>query len=309
VVESTRCPNCTSPILPGQAFCPNCGASLAGMSARLDEEPVQAPEPAFVPEPAPEPAFVPEPAPEPAFVPEPAPERRFEPEPVPDQALLYDPGVSVVNRVPGSYLPPAEELPPSAWTIQPSNSSIIGRRPGSLPNMSVATIPVAAPITVPSPETPVAASKGESATELVAFGLSVAGAALGIASLFLPWTGVSGIGVGTTQAGGTNQWAFAMPAGIPVLVVTALILAGIVGSEKAQLELPKLALVIARVTATILPMILGGLYLGVVLMYVTLPSSFGYGMGIVILLIASLLLVAGSVVSIFFPAEPASKVE
>ena len=303
MVESTRCPNCTSPILPGQAFCPNCGASLAGMSARPDEEPIQAPEPAI----GTQPALGPEPAPE--LEPERAPEPPFEPEPVPDQTLLYDPGVSLVSRVPGSYLPPAEELPPSAWTIQPSNSSIIGRRPGSLPNMSVATIPVAAPITTPSPETPVAASQGESATELVAFGLSVSGAALGIASLFLPWTGVSGIGVGTTQAGGTNQWAFAMPAGIPMLVVTALILAGIVGSEKAQLELPKVALVITRVTATILPMILGGLYLGVVLMYVTLPSSFGYGMGIVILMIASLLLVAGSVVSIFFPAEPASKVE
>ncbi len=143
--------------------------------------------------------------------------------------------------------------------------------------------------------------------ELVAFGLSAAGAALGIASFFLPWTGANGIGVGTTQAGPTNRWAFDMPAGIPLLLFTALILGGIAGSDRAQLELPKLASVIARVTDTILPMLLGGLYLGVALLYATLP--WGYGMGIVVLLVAAALLVAGSVVCIFFPSEAASKLE
>ncbi len=147
--------------------------------------------------------------------------------------------------------------------------------------------------------------------ELVAFGLSVAGAALGIASFFLPWTGATGIGVGTTSlAGGnvtTNKWAFDMPAGIPLLLITALVLGGIAGSNRVQLELPKLASVIARVTDLVLPMILGGLYLGVVLLYVTLPSSFGYGLGIVILLVAAVLLVAGSVVALIVPSEPAPK--
>jgi len=143
--------------------------------------------------------------------------------------------------------------------------------------------------------------------ELVAFGLSVAGAALGLASLLLPWTGVSGIGVGTTKLGAASQWAFAMPAGIPLLLVTALILGGIAGSDWAQVKLPKLASLIARVTDTILPMILGGLYLGVALMYVTLP--WGYGMGIVVLLIAAALLVAGSVVCIFFPSQSTAKGE
>jgi hypothetical protein len=143
--------------------------------------------------------------------------------------------------------------------------------------------------------------------ELVAFGLSVAGAALGIASFFLPWTGVSGVGIGTTQAGPTNQWAFAMPAGIPLLLVTALILGGMAGSDRAQVELPKFAPVIARVTDTVLPMILAGLYLGVVLLYATLP--WGYGMGIVVLLVAAILLVAGSIVCIFFPSEPAPKLQ
>ena len=137
--------------------------------------------------------------------------------------------------------------------------------------------------------------------------LVVAGAALGIASFFLPWTGASGIGVGTTQAGPTNQWAFDMPAGVPLLLFTALILGGIAGSDRAQLKLPTLASVIARVTDTILPMMLGGLYLGVALLYTTLP--WGYGMGIVVLLVAAALLVAGSVVCIFFPSEAAPKLE
>ena len=105
----------------------------------------------------------------------------------------------------------------------------------------------------------------------------------------------------------TNQWAFAMPAGIPLLLFTVLTLGCIAGSDRAQLELPKFARVIARVTDTILPMILAGLYLGVVLLYATLP--WGYGIGLVVLLVAAGLLVAGSVVSTFFPSESTPKLE
>jgi hypothetical protein len=98
-----------------------------------------------------------------------------------------------------------------------------------------------------------------------------------------------------------------MPAGIPLLLITALVLGGMAASDRAQLQLPKFAPVIARVTDTVLPMILAGLYLGVVLLYATLP--WGYGMGIVVLLVAAILLVAGSIVCIFFPSEPAPKLE
>ena len=54
MVESTRCPNCTSPVLPGQAFCPNCGVSLAGVFGTLvmllgGLRPEPAPEPAARP--------------------------------------------------------------------------------------------------------------------------------------------------------------------------------------------------------------------------------------------------------------------
>ena len=276
MVESTRCPNCTSPVLLGQTFCPNCGGSLASAPDQ------SAPEAAL------------EPAPESA--PEPAPR-------------LSEPGVSGANRIRGGYLAPADSLPPSTWAIQPSSSSILGtRRPGSSPSLSVGAIPIATLNTSPAPVAPeVAPARSEPVQELVAFGLSVAGAALGIASLFLPWTGVSGVGVGTTQAGATNRWAFDMPAGIPLLLITALVLGGMAASDRAQLQLPKLALVIARVTDTVLPMILAGLYLGVALLYATLP--WGYGMGIVVLLVAASLLVAGSIVCIFFPSEPASKLE
>ena len=271
MVESTRCPNCTSPVLLGQVFCPNCGGSLA----TAPDQPESAPGL--------------------------------------DPALLSDPGVGGANRIPGSYLSPADALPPSTWAIQPSSSSFIGaRRPSSSPSLSVGAIPISTPNTGSPPVGEDAAtSRSEPVQELVAFGLSVAGAALGIASFFLPWTGVTGIGVGTTGlASGTvatNQWAFAMPAGIPLLLLTVLILGGIAGSDRAQLELPKFAPVIARVTDTILPMILAGLYLGVVLLYATLP--WGYGMGIVVLLVAAGLLVAGSIVCIFFPSEPAPKLD
>ena len=264
MVESKPCPNCTSPVLPGQAFCPNCGGSLASVPDR----------PAPAPEPAPEPA-----AGEP-------------------------------NRIPGSYLAP-DGVPPSTWAIQPSSSSFLGtHRPGSNLSLPAVAIPISTPSQSPAPgATDVAPARSEPVAELVAFGLSVAGAALGLASLLLPWTGVSGIGVGTTKLGVASQWAFAMPAGIPLLLVTALILGGIAGSDWAQVKLPKLASLIARVTDTILPMILGGLYLGVVLLYITLPTSFGYGLGIVVLLIAAALLVAGSVVCIFFPSQSTAKGE
>ena len=376
MVESRLCPNCTLPVKPRQAFCANCGASLAVASHQLlvdapettpapgpeaaretrpaptagqepepapkpDPEPAREPMPEPEPEPAagqepepapkpnPEPAREPVPEPEPGPArealpePEPGPEpaRDAAPEPVPeleleqapaiDPELLSYPGAGGAGRIPGSYLAPADGVPPSTWTIQPSTSSILGaHRPGSNLSLPVVAIPVATPALSPAPvPSDVASAVGEPIQELVAFGLSVAGAALGIASFFLPWTGANGIGVGTTQLGAANQWAFAMPAGIPLLVVTALILGGVAGSDWAQVKLPKLASVIERVTDTILPMILGGLYLGVALLYVTLPSSFGYGTGIVVLLLAAVLLVAGSVVCMFFPSDTAAKVE
>jgi hypothetical protein len=138
---------------------------------------------------------------------------------------------------------------------------------------------------------------------LVAFGLVAAGAVVGFASLFLPWAGPSGIGIGTVALSSSppqpNQWAWGMPAAIPLFLLTALVLGAAAGSDRAQLRVPALALVIARATDLILPMLLGGLYLGVGLLYVTLPPQFGFGTGVLVLTVGGCLLVAGSIVTLF----------
>ena len=53
-----------------------------------------------------------------------------------------------------------------------------------------------------------------------------------------------------------NQWAWGMPAAIPLFLLTALVLGAAAGSDRAQQRLPALASVIARVTDVILPMLL-----------------------------------------------------
>ena len=96
-----------------------------------------------------------------------------------------------------------------------------------------------------------------------------------------------------------------MPAALPLFLLSALVLGGVTGSDRAIEKLPNLAPVIAKVTDLIMPMILGGLYLGVVLLYVTLPSGFGSGLllGQLALLVGSGLLIAGSVTTLFYPTE------
>jgi hypothetical protein len=142
----------------------------------------------------------------------------------------------------------------------------------------------------------------QSVPELVAFVSSTAGAGLAIASLFLPWAAKNGMGIGSTgEYTKPNDWGLGFPGAWPLMLLAALVLGGIAGSDRAQLELPKLATVIERVTDLVLPMILGGLYLGVVLMYASLP--WGFGIGITVLLVAAGLLIAGSIVSLFTPQQ------
>jgi len=147
----------------------------------------------------------------------------------------------------------------------------------------------------------------ESIPELVAFGLVAAGAFIGIAGLFLPWSGVTGIGIGTMSVAGSppppNQWGWAMPASLLLFVLSALVLAAAAASDRGQERLPQLAFIIRRVTDLVLPMILGGLYLGVVLMYLTVPADYGPGLyvGQYALTLGAGLLIAGSVVTAFLP--------
>ena len=160
------------------------------------------------------------------------------------------------------------------------------------------------PVTVAPTEAPARAARKESTQELVAFGLVAAGAVMGAASLFLPWTGVVGMGIGTTSQS-PNQWGWSLPAAVPLFLLSALVLGGVTGSDRAKEKLPNLAPVIVQVTDLIMPLILGGLYLGVVLLYVTLPSGFGSGLllGQLAVLVGAGLLIAGGITTLFFPPD------
>jgi hypothetical protein len=203
----------------------------------------------------------------------------------------------------GSPLPTAPQEPgslpaPSAPAMFAPSAPAIAEPPIPQPGVAPPTPPRAIP-TAAQP------ARKESATELVAFGFVAAGGVVGFASLFLPWAGASGVGIGTVASAGSlpqpNQWAWGMPAAIPLLLLTGLTLGAAAGSDRAQQRFPSLAFVMGRVTDVILPMLLGGLYLGVGLLYVTLPPQFGFGTGILVLIVAAFLLLAGSIVSLFFP--------
>ena len=296
-------------------------------------------------------------------------EPRLEPEPEADA----EPERAPSGRIPGSYVPPAENLHDSPWTLRPSSASS-ARQSGSSLSVSVGAIPVstrgagpaaaevapapfmaarpAVPAVVPpgplaaptpfpaspsfsapveaagppsvpfatssphqtvspmSPMSPTASVQGpgkparkESTQALVAFGLVTAGAVIGMASLFLPWANNVGIGIGNYSKGSPppNQWGWGMPTAWPLFLLSVLILGAASGNDRAQERLPRLAPVIVKVTDLIMPMILGGLYLGVCLLYVTLST--GYGLGILALLVGAGLLVGGAVVTLFFPPE------
>ena len=216
------------------------------------------------------------------------------------------------------------EAPDSTATPSAPSAAPFGATPGPAPLMTFPPAPLG---TIPGPYEPSAAAASlaaaktvatataaapagkETAQELVAFGLVAAGGVVGIASFFLPWAGTTGIGIGTVATGDSlpspNQWAWGMPAAIPIFLLTALVVGAAVGSDRAQQRLPVLASIIARTTDLILPMLLAGLYFGVGLLYVTLP--YGYGTGIFLLMVGGCLLLAGSFVALFLtPSDKSS---
>jgi peptidoglycan/LPS O-acetylase OafA/YrhL len=83
-------------------------------------------------------------------------------------------------------------------------------------------------------------------------------------------------------------------------VIAAVLLAAILASDKLEELLPALAPIIRRLTETAAPMLLGGILLGVGVVYQTLP--WGCGGGIALLALGAVLLIAGSIVGLFFPA-------
>jgi len=323
VVDSSLCPACSKPVLPGQAYCPTCGAPLAGGSApetapvdlsvdaaatigaagiasdpRLDAvglTPTAPSDPVLG-------GYVP------ASGEPPIPSWALQPSGASSVARPDGPSMSVsvgaipvssVGRAAGAAAPPT--APPTA--VRPAGSPPFAA-PSTPRSPFAAPQRVAPPVVAVRAQAPARPARKESTQELVAFGLVAAGAVMGAASLFLPWTGVVGMGVGTTSPS-PNQWGWSLPAALPLFLLSALVLGGVTGSDRAIEKLPNLAPVIVKVTDLIMPMILGGLYLGVVLLYVTLPSGFGSGLllGQLALLVGSGLLIAGSVTTLFYPTE------
>jgi len=319
VVESSICQACSSPLVAGWAFCASCGARVSDSSP---SEPVAQTEPAASAEPEPVASIEPEEAP-PARTPGGYVPPSTEGEPSPwalkpsrESSGGRGPGPSMsvsVGAIPVSSLRPSTPVPDHVDTAEPVETAA-GPAPAS-PAAPLEPDDVAAPVlptvTIPtsSPAPPVPApdrsARRESTSELVAFGLVAAGAVIGVASLFMPWANGGGIGIGNyataNETPPANQWGWGMPAGIPLLLLSGLVLAAITGKDRVMERLPNLAGVLGRVTDLILPMTLGGLYLGVFLLYLTLPS--GYGSGVVVLFFGACLMIAGAAVSLFTNPE------
>ena len=142
--------------------------------------------------------------------------------------------------------------------------------------------------------------------ELAALALSGLGGALALISFFLPWAPDNGIAIGATGSQPrSGAWAFDTPAGWPLFFITLLLLASVAAGERAPQVMPGLASTIRRLSGIVAPMALGSGLLGVALLYLTLP--WGYGGGLVVLTVGACLLVAGSIVALFFPSDPPSE--
>jgi hypothetical protein len=308
-------------------FCAVCGASLAGITMPAPEsEDESVAEPGPEAEPYEGPLLVtPEPDAEPAphipggYV---APAPGLEPSgwvmnPSDSSSSPRRPGSSIGlqvgarpmtlggNAVPSQPEPPAPPQEPLPSFVIPGQT--VPRSPFAAPVPPVVPTPpvVPHPQVAEGPES--APPRKESIPELVAFGLVAAGAFIGIASLFLPWSGVTGIGIGTMSIAGSppppNQWGWAMPASLLLFVLSVPVLLAAAASDRAQERFPRFDSIIERVTDLVLPMILGGLYLGVILMYLTVPADYGPGLyvGQYALALGAGLLIAGAVVTVFLP--------
>ena len=158
------CPACGAAVVAGEAFCADCGASLA--QAPLPPEPVPEAEAAPVPEP--EAALAPEPVAEPAPAPEPAPVPS--PEPVPEPPPALEPALPAAPETPacimcGAELEPGDKYCSDCGALQPAAKPVAPAapepKPGLLPAPALEAEPVAAPLPVRGPRLVVAASGAE----------------------------------------------------------------------------------------------------------------------------------------------------
>ena len=183
----------------------------------------------------------------------------------------------------------------------PDAGAVAGRSGGLAAGRTPPATPVV-PLTMSDRiRTTLASIAAEPKAELTATGLTALGGALALVSFALPWAGDNGLGVGTVDIHPrSGAWAFDTAAGWPLFVIAAVLLAAILASDKLEELLPALAPIIRRLTETAAPMLLGGILLGVGVVYQTLP--WGCGGGIALLALGAVLLIAGSIVGLFFPA-------
>ena len=212
------------------------------------------------------------------------------------------------DEVAGGYSTVSAAPHPSPFVASPAPATpATPARPTFTPPFQTAGVTADETVapTVNAPEPIVPPKRKESVQELVAFGLIAAGTVIGIASLFLPWgNGIDGFGIGLDPSRAkAGEWGLSMFAALPLILLSALTLGAAYGSDRAKERLPKLAPVIGQATDMIIPMILGGLYLGVVLMSATYPLGFGFG--VLVMLIAAGLLIGGAATTIFFPPKDA----
>jgi hypothetical protein len=139
--------------------------------------------------------------------------------------------------------------------------------------------------------------------ELVMLSLTALGATMSLVSFFLPWAADNGLAVGTIDLHPrAGAYAFDTPAGWPLFFVLVLLIAPVLLADVIEQLLPAAARLVKRLTEVALPMLAGGILVGVSLLYLTIP--WGCGGGLVVLGLGGMLLVISALVGLLFPETP-----
>jgi hypothetical protein len=195
---------------------------------------------------------------------------------------------------------PADAAPAPSGAAQSGPEYVtLGSEPGR-PHPAPAPVPARSQVIAER----LASLSSEPRNELAALALTGLGGAMALASFFLPWAAANGMAIGSTSLRGEalrgGAWAFDTPAGWPLFLISLLLLAAVVAGDRLGDLLPGMAETLGVLTAVVAPLALGSGLLAVALMYLTLP--WGCGGGLVLLALGACLLVAGSMVALFFPA-------
>ena len=312
--NSVACPECGSAVPSGRLSCTSCGALLASVtganrraiartaSDRADEafdedRPIGGaePEPAARAEAEPEPA--PEPASEPVAPPPPAAAEPREtgaapsilhewtgPEPeAPSGAAPLPVASPAAQPAPAAERPPGPAIPgaylaPSATFAAPIAPQPRPASSASVPGASAAPPPVASG--APS-------ALGRFAVAIpheVPDWLAIAGSVLAIASFLLPWA-TDGV-IGASGIGYFANWGLANPGHLLLVLAAGVVLVLHVFPNR----LP------GWIRTGVLPLIVGGMLLGLAFAYHARP--FGGGTGVTVLLVAALVLLIGGLVGV-----------